>query len=121
MEAAIERIGSAVVVVLSGPSLEARDVKAFREGVASMIESHRQMIFDFRELDFLDSSGLGAMLSCLRRLNACGGDLKLCSMSRPVRTLFELAHTDRIFDIYDSRQEAAAAFEKEESPQAMVR
>jgi anti-sigma B factor antagonist len=111
METTIEEIGSAVVVVLSGPVFDASDVKAFTEEVSSLIETNRRMIFDLGQLDLLDSAGLGEMLSCLRHFNACGGDLKLCSMSHQVRLLFELARMHRIFDIYDSRQEAAAAFD----------
>lgn len=111
MEATIEMIGSAVVVVLSGSSLDASNAKALKQEVNLILESHRQIVFDLSELHFVDSSGLGAILSCLRHLNARGGDLKLCSMSRPVRALFELVRMHRIFDIYDSKEEAAAAFE----------
>lgn len=111
MEATIDLIGSAVVIVLPGSSLNVGNAKAFKQEVNLILESHKQVIFDFSELHFVDSSGLGAILSCLRHLNARGGDLKLCSMSRPVRSLFELVRMHRIFDIYNSKEEAAAAFE----------
>lgn len=111
MEATIEMIGNAVVVVLPGTSLDASSAKAFKQEVNLILESHKQVVFDLSELHFVDSSGLGAILSCLRHLNARGGDLKLCSMSRPVRALFELVRMHRIFDIYNSKEEAAAAFE----------
>ena len=62
-------------------------------------------------LRFVDSSGLGAMLSCLRQLNATGGDLKLCGMSKAVRSVFELVRMHRIFDIYDTREQAVSAFQ----------
>lgn len=111
MEATIELIGSAVVIVLPGSSLDASNAKALKQEVSLILESHKQIVFDLSELHFVDSSGLGAILSCLRYLNACGGDLKLCSMSRPVRSLFELVRMHRIFDIYNSKEEAALAFE----------
>ena len=62
------------------------------------------------ELKFLDSSGLGAILSCLRQLNASSGELKLCGMSKGVRALFELVRMHRIFDLYNTREEAIVAF-----------
>jgi len=62
------------------------------------------------KLRFLGSSGLGFLISCQRKMNAKGGDVKLCGMSRQVRTVFELAHMHRIFDIYDTKAEAARAF-----------
>jgi anti-sigma B factor antagonist len=62
------------------------------------------------ELKFVDSSGLGAILSCLRQQNASGGELKLCGMLKPVRALFELVRMHRIFDMYNTREEAIMAF-----------
>ena len=112
METTLEKIGSAVVLTLSGPTLDAGSAKAFKSDVSSLIESHKKVIFDLSELEFVDSSGLGAILSCLRQLNARGGDLKLSAMSKPVRTLFELVRMHRIFDIYNTKEEAAAAFEQ---------
>ena len=50
------------------------------------------------------------MLSCLRQLSTKGGDLKLCSMSKQVRALFELG-MHRIFDIYGTREEAVRTFQ----------
>ena len=69
------------------------------------------MVIDLARLRFMDSSGLGAMLSCLRQLSAKGGDLKLCCMSKQVRAAFELVRMHRIFDIFNSREEAVRAFQ----------
>jgi anti-sigma B factor antagonist len=69
------------------------------------------VILDLGRLRFIDSSGLGAMLSCLRQLNAAGGDLKLCGMSKAVRAVFELVRMHKIFDIYGTREQAVSAFQ----------
>jgi anti-sigma B factor antagonist len=56
----------------------------------------------------------GRFISCLRKLNAKGGDLKLCRMSKQVRAVFELVRMHRIFDIFDifgTREEAVRAFQ----------
>jgi len=74
-----------------------------------VLEPCSKVVFDLRELRFVDSSGLGAILSCLRQLNAKGGDLKLCEMTKPVRALFELVRMHKIFDIYVTRGEALRA------------
>jgi anti-sigma B factor antagonist len=67
-------------------------------------------VFDLSRLRFTDSSGLGALISCLRKVNANGGDLKLCAMSDQVRALFELVRMHKVFDIYATREEAVRAF-----------
>jgi anti-sigma B factor antagonist len=59
----------------------------------------------------VDSSGLGAFISCLRKLNGKGGDLKLCGMSKQVRAVFELVRMHRIFEIFGTTDEAVHAFQ----------
>jgi hypothetical protein len=46
----------------------------------------------------------------LRKVNAKGGDVKLCGMSKQVRGVFELVRMHRIFDIYGTKEDAVQAF-----------
>ena len=69
-----------------------------------------KLVFDMNALRFVDSSGLGALLSCLRQVHSSGGDLKLCEMAKTVRALFELVRMHRIFEIYSSREEALRSY-----------
>ena len=110
MELATETIGDVTVVVLPGDQLDAGNAKEFKRDIAPLLEPCGKVVFDLCELRFVDSSGLGAILSCLRQLNAKGGDLKLCAMSKPVRALFELVRMHKIFDIYVTKQDALRAF-----------
>jgi anti-sigma B factor antagonist len=64
------------------------------------------VVLDMSALNFVDSSGLGALLSCLRAMNGKNGQLRLYGMTKPVRALFELVRMHRIFTIYNSREEA---------------
>jgi anti-sigma B factor antagonist len=110
MELATEKAGDVTVVTLPGEQLDAGNAKDFKRDVASLLEPRGKVVFDLAGLQFVDSSGLGAILSCLRNLNANGGDLKLCGMSKPVRALFELVRMHKIFDIYPTKQDAIKAF-----------
>lgn len=113
MDLSIERIGSVTVVRVPGEFLDASTVKAFKEGIGRVIDGGAdKVVLDMSHLQFVDSSGLGAILSCLRKLNSAGGDLKLIGMTRPVRALFELVRMHRIMDIYDTETEALRAFSK---------
>jgi anti-sigma B factor antagonist len=47
----------------------------------------------------------------LKVVHASGGELKLCAMSKSLRALFELVRMHRVFDIYNSREEATRAFQ----------
>jgi anti-sigma B factor antagonist len=112
MEMATEKTGDVTIVVLPGGQLDASNAKDFKRDIAPLLEPRGKVVFDLAGLQFVDSSGLGAILSCLRHLNAGGGELKLCGMSKPVRALFELVRMHKIFDIYGTKEEAIRAFEQ---------
>ena len=99
------------VVGFTRDSLDASSAKLFKEGMVPVIDQHQRILLDLEDLQFVDSSGLGAMLSCLRAVHAKCGQMALCGMSKPVRTLFELVRMHRIFDIYPNRGEAIAVMD----------
>ena len=110
METTFEVIENVTIFHLAGESLDAGNAKEFKRDVLPALNGHSRVIFEMSGLKFVDSSGLGAILSCLRQLNANGGDLKLAGMQKPVRALFELVRMHRIFDIYNTREEALSVF-----------
>lgn len=109
MELRVERRDQATVVKIGGEHLDASNAGIFKQDMGPILEQNSKLALDFSGIRFMDSSGLGAILSCLRRMTPAGGELKLCCMTKPVRTLFELVRMDRIFDIYDTVEEAVAA------------
>jgi len=110
MEMAVENVNAVAVAVVPVEELDASNVAEFKRDMAPILEARRDLVLDLRRLRFVDSSGMGAILSCLRQLTAKGGDLKLCGMSRQVRSVFELVRMHRIFDIYAAQEEAVRAF-----------
>lgn len=107
----IEEIGDITIITLEGKALDAASSKTFRAEIGPVLANRKKVVFDLGELDFVDSSGLGALLSSLRQLNGQGGDLKLCNLTKGVRALVELVRMHRVFDIFNSREEAVAAFQ----------
>ncbi|HZT33967.1 MAG TPA: STAS domain-containing protein [Bryobacteraceae bacterium] len=105
-----EKTGGVVTVTLAGETLDAGNSKEFKAEVAAFLTPQAKVVFDMSRLRFVDSSGLGAILSCLRQLNGVGGDLKLCAMTKPVRALFELVRMHRVFEIFNTREEAIRSF-----------
>jgi anti-sigma B factor antagonist len=110
MDLPLQTMGDVVVVELPLEELDASNAAELKSGVAPMLEQHPKMVLDLRRLRFIDSSGLGAFLSCLRKAAERGGDLKLCGMSKTVRGVFELVRMHRIFDIQPTREAALRAF-----------
>lgn len=110
MEVLVERKENLAVVKVNGRALDAGNAPAFKEQMSSAIEANARVVLDVSSLEFLDSSGLGVILSCLRQLTAKGGDMKLCGMTKPVRALFELVRMHRIIEVYNTQEEAENAF-----------
>jgi anti-sigma B factor antagonist len=112
MQLAIETVGTVAVAAMPVEELDAGNVAEFKRDIAPLLEAHANLALDLSRLRFVDSSGLGAFISCLRKLNAKGGDLKLCGMTKQVRAVFELVRMHRVFDILATKEDAVRAFQQ---------
>ncbi|MCG6988918.1 MAG: STAS domain-containing protein [Gemmatimonadetes bacterium] len=110
MQISVDRVNDVTVALIPVEELDASNAAEFKRDVARILAADTQLVIDFSRLRFIDSSGLGVMLSCLRQMSARGGDLKLCGMSKQVRATFELVRMHRIFDIFPTCEEAVGAF-----------
>jgi anti-sigma B factor antagonist len=112
MLATVEKVGDVTVVVVNVAELDANIADDFRRELAPVLKDCRKLVLDLQRVQFVDSRGCGAIISCLKQLSAVDGDLKLCQVSQPVRMVFELIRMNRICEILDIRQDALRAFEK---------
>ena len=110
MQIALEKVGDVAVTVVPLEELDASNAGEFKRDITPVLDANAKLVLDLSRLRFVDSSGLGAFISCLRKLNAKGGDLKLCGMSKQVRAVFELVRMHRVFDIVGTQEEAVRAF-----------
>ncbi len=100
--------GEVLVIVPSCESLDARLAKEFKQQVIDIInkESSSHIVLDLSKVQYVDSSGLGSLLSVLKFLHSKGGEMKLTSLSKPVSTIFELVAMHKIFKIYPNAEDA---------------
>ena len=99
-----------LLIELNEGNLDASNAREFRDSIQLMMRERTRVVLDMAGVKFVDSSGLGALISCLRLLNGREGDFRLCAMSKPVRALFELMRIDRVFNIHNTRDEAVSSF-----------
>lgn len=111
MEIPVEKLDGVSVAVLPVDELDAGNAPEFKRDIAPALQANTKLVLDLSRLRFVDSSGLGAILSCLRQLSAKNGDLKLCGLGKQVRAAFELVRMHRVFDITGTKEEAVHAFE----------
>ncbi len=91
-------------VQLSG-ILDKTKAPQFRADITKIVLAGADVVLiDLKEVTFVDSSGLGALVSALKTVRSSGGKLCICSINEHVRMLFELTSMDRVFDVFKSRE-----------------
>lgn len=83
-----------------------REVLAASEG---SLESGRCVLFDLRHVDFMDSAGLGSLVSASRVVQDAGGEFVVAGFTPAVRKLFEAVRLDRIVRVFNDRDEVMRA------------
>ncbi|QEK51230.1 STAS domain-containing protein [Pedobacter aquae] len=83
----------------------------FKELVFQEIEKgNHQLILSFKQVDYLDSSFLGAVVAVLKHLIPLQGKLVLVELNTDIKNLFELTRLDKVFEIKDDVVEASNIF-----------
>jgi anti-sigma B factor antagonist len=111
MDMSPDLVGDVLVVTPRAEYLDASNIKEFKRDMAPLLEKHARVVMDLSQVELVDSSGCGAFIGFLRQLKSGGGDMKLCAVSKMVRSLFELVRMHRVFDILNTRDEAIKAFQ----------
>jgi anti-sigma B factor antagonist len=77
---------------------------------AALDRGDRRLLVDFSRTGYIDSSGLGALVSISRRIREAGGELRLAGLNDDLRSLFELTKLDTLFTITETPEQALASF-----------
>ena len=104
-----ETVGRVKVITVGVESLDVDSAQAFRREMGALLKGGK-VVVDLEALRFVDSSGLGAILACLRQQNAAEGDLKICNIRPEVLATLQLVRMDRLLDIHVHREAALEAF-----------
>jgi anti-sigma B factor antagonist len=101
--------GSRTLVVLGG-DLDLVSYRTLKNEVDRLVIDQRvDLVLDLDGLTFIDSLGLGALVSTRRKVNAFGGSLEIVCTNPTVMQVFNLTHLDRVFTILDTRPTGTAA------------
>jgi anti-sigma B factor antagonist len=70
----------------------------------------KKVLVDFARTGYIDSSGLGVLVSLAKKIREGGGDLRLANLNDDLQTLFELTKLDTLFQISQTREHALESF-----------
>lgn len=97
----------AVVISVQEARLDAHNSPELKTAILQQFDADKtNLIVDLNEVRFIDSSGLGVLVSGFKNASARNGVLLLCSMQPQVKSMFELTRLHRVFDIYATSDEA---------------
>ena len=101
------------VVVIECPSrVDLSVAKGLREIMKESTERDKfLLVVDMAEMEFMDSTGLGALVSRIAVTRSNNGDIRLACVKEPILKLLELTHLDKIFQVFESVQAAVDSFE----------
>ncbi|MCG8607805.1 STAS domain-containing protein [bacterium] len=112
MEIATNKRGKVLVVKPLETRLDVASAVDFKEKMADYIrEGNQQIVLNISGVDFIDSSGLGAIVTSLK-LQQQEGTIAICGVRETIKSMFKLTRMDRIFQIYEHEDEAVEVMKK---------
>ena len=103
-------VNNTITVARLAGRLDAEAVRSHREELKKTTEDlQKWMILNMEKVDFIDSSGLGLIVSLVRNARENNADLAISNLSPQAQTLFELTRMTRIFSIYADENAALKA------------
>jgi len=103
--------GDIVIIDVKEERMDAHNSGTFKEQMLALFDEGRcRLIINLSNVRFVDSSGLGALVSGFKNASARDGNLKLCGLQPQVRSMFELTRLHRVFEIFTTVEEAQDSF-----------
>ena len=99
------------VLEMKGRITVGKEATALRDKVAELIASSvRNLVFNLAGVDYIDSTGLGALVMCVTTLRKAGGNVKLVNLNRRNIELLVMTKLATVFEIFGDEQDAVNSF-----------
>jgi anti-sigma B factor antagonist len=100
-----------VILELHGRLVMGPESSEFRQKVAQLVSTnHKSIILDMKDVDFIDSTGLGTLVVAHTQLQKAGGSVKLLKLSKRNMQLLVLTKLSTVFEMFDDEQSAIDSF-----------
>ena len=104
-----EQIGGDAYVISLAGEVDLYTAPEFKQQLLDVIgKGGKEVVVDFTDTTFIDSTTLGVLVGGVKRLRPNGGQLALICNDRNITEIFEITGLDRVFTIYPTRDEALA-------------
>ncbi len=111
IRATVREAGAATVVDVSGRITLGDASALLRKTIRSLIEEGRmRILLNLGDVDYIDSAGIGELVSSYSAVKSRGGELKLLNLSRRVRDILQLTKLYTVFDVHSDEAAALLSF-----------
>jgi anti-sigma B factor antagonist len=102
--------GNVVVVDVDGQLIVGNRQELKQKVLDELEKGERKFLIDFARTGYIDSSGLGVLVSLSKKIREQAGELRLADLNDDLKTLFELTKLDTLFQIADNRDRGLETF-----------
>lgn len=115
MQTTVHEINGVIVIDLSGRITLGDGSVLLRDQIREeLAKGNKQILLNLADVSYMDSSGLGELISAYTSVKNRGGEVKLLKLTRRVRDLMEIVKLYTVFDIYDDEASGIASFTNED-------
>jgi anti-sigma B factor antagonist len=103
--------GNVVIFDLKGKILSGEGIDELRQSIdATLKENERQLVLNFAEVPYLDSTGLGEVVRSYTTLKKAGGTIKIVNLTNKVKDLLSVTKLITVFETFEDENKAVESF-----------
>jgi anti-sigma B factor antagonist len=101
-----------IILDLQGKLMGGPDAEVFKSTIHKLIEKgHRKVVVNLHNIDWINSTGMGILISGYTTMRRNGGDLRLLHVSDKIRSILYVTKLNTIFKCFDNEDDAVASYE----------
>jgi len=111
MKIATRQLDGITVLDLGGRITLGEGSVQLRDAVRDLLaKGHKKIVLNLGDISYMDSSGMGELVTAYTSVKNQGGELKLINLTKKIEDLMQITKLVTVFDIYDDEAKAIAAF-----------
>ncbi len=114
------KVGDVTVIDCEGRIVFGDESVTLRDKVKAVLANSRQIVLNLSAVNYIDSGGIGILVSLFTSARNLGGDIKLANLTKRVGDLLQITKLLTVFDVFDDEQHAVNAFKKESTRSGTV-
>ena len=111
LQGTVREVGEVIIIDFSGKITLGEGSSTLRKSIRDVLDSgHRKILLNLADVDYIDSSGIGEMVSAYTTVRGLSGELKLVYLTKRVHDLIQITRLFTVFDVQTDEHTALRSF-----------